>query len=111
MCRWARKGATAQSNSQGPQPPTTAQELPAWDAQRTSAQTWEARNDLTVATRQSLQIVDEAVINYDLIEAPIVSIVEAEQRDGPGVFWQASLYLFPLIECLLCICAFSSGGA
>ena len=69
----------------------TVQESPAWDVQHTSTQSWEARNDLSEVTRQSLQTVDEAIINYDLVEALIASVVEAEQRDGPGVFWQARL--------------------
>lgn len=89
--RWAKKGLSSMPDHQGSQPRMTAQESPAWDAQHTSPQTWESRHDLSTSTQQSLQIVDEAVINYDLIEALIASIVQAEQRDGPGVFWQARI--------------------
>ncbi|KAK9848234.1 hypothetical protein WJX84_008694, partial [Apatococcus fuscideae] len=86
--RWAKKGGTSKHVGQDPQAPMMAQELPAWDAQRFSTPTWEGRNDLSEATRQSLQVVDEAIINFDLIEALIASIVETEQQDGPGAFWQ-----------------------
>lgn len=90
--RWAKKGASSKPDSQGSQLLMTAQESMTWDTEHTSLRTWEGRNDLSTSTRQSLQTVDEAVINYDLIEALIASIVEAEQRDGPGVFWQARLH-------------------
>ncbi|KAK9867126.1 hypothetical protein WJX84_000721, partial [Apatococcus fuscideae] len=86
--RWARKAGINRPESRTAQSARKAQELPAWDAQPSTTQAWEDRTDLSPQTQQSLQIVDEGVINYDLIEALIACIVNLESRDGPHVFWQ-----------------------
>ncbi len=86
LCRWAKKGGPDKSGHKGPQ---AAQELQAWDAEPARATSWQARTDLKPQTIQSLQTVDESIINYDLIEALIAQIVDTEQHDGPQAFWQA----------------------
>ena len=72
-CRWARKGTAGSSKEPSDKP----------SAGLTSC--WE---DLSCAysrtTLKSLELVDETLVNYDLLEALVVHIVDVEAAQGPG---------------------------
>ena len=72
-CRWARKGTAGSSKEPSDKPAAG------------STSCWE---DLSCAysrtTLKSLELVDETLVNYDLLEALVVHIVDVEAAHGPG---------------------------
>ena len=72
-CRWARKG----TGSSGKEP-----------SDKPSAGLSNSWEDISCAysqtTLKSLELVDESLLNYDLLEALVVHIVDMEAAHGAG---------------------------
>lgn len=60
-----------------------AQDAPAW-----APGVQGAVREYSEATRRSLAIVDESVLNFDLLEALVAHIVAAEAAHGPDAMLQ-----------------------
>ena len=98
-CRWAKKdsGSSNASTSEALQLPATG--APAsWDQQGNPAAPEE---QWSLQTRQALAVVDEAVLNFDLIEALVCHIVEVEAACGPGAMLQVNTVLCQAVMCHL----------
>lgn len=96
-CRWAKKetGSSNASTSEALQLPAAS--APAsWDQQGSPAAPEE---QWSLQTRQALAVVDEAVLNFDLIEALVCHIVEVEAAHGPGAMLEVNAIL-----CLALVC-------
>ena len=74
--RWARKGL-----GQDKEPSGTALSGVTNDWEDTSAA-------YSPVTLKSLDLVDENLLNYDLLEALVVHVVETQSRYGPGALLQ-----------------------
>ena len=74
LCRWASRRATRDAASkQTPSRPSAFED--SWE---------EAETSYSPATMKSLEVVDEEVLNYDLLEALVVHIVQTEAVLGQG---------------------------
>lgn len=68
-CRWARKGTSSTGK----------------EACVDVARSWEETSSAySPSTLKSLELVDENQVNYDLVEALVVHIVDTESAQGPG---------------------------
>ena len=76
--RWARKGLGPDKEPSG-----SATSGVSNDWEETSA----AYSPITL---KSLDLVDENLLNYDLLEALVVHVVETQSRYGPGALLQVS---------------------
>ncbi len=80
LCRWARKGtsSTGKEGSVG------------------VASSWEDTSSAySPSTLKSLELVDENQVNYDLLEALVVHIVDTESAQGPGAFLRVCCLVIP----------------
>ena len=76
--RWAQKGTAGTQPSRLPPPDV----MSSWE---------ETSCTYSHATMKSLELVDEDLVNYDLLEALVVHIVETESAQGPGSLLRVSL--------------------
>lgn len=68
-CRWARRGTSSTGK----------------EASVGVASSWEETSSAySPSTLRSLELVDENQVNYDLLEALVVHIVDTESAHGPG---------------------------
>ena len=75
-CRWARRGLGRDTQ-------------PAGRASSGISDDWEmSRSDYSPLTLKSLELVDEDLLNYDLLEALVAHIVETQTRYGPDALLQ-----------------------
>lgn len=92
-CRWARKSTAGSSKELSDKPAAG------------STSCWE---DLSCAysrtTLKSLELVDETLVNYDLLEALVVHIVDVEAAHGPGALLRVT-QLVTTIPLLLVCCS------
>lgn len=85
--RWARRGL-----GQDKEPAVTGNLVVSNDWEEASA----AYSPLTI---KSLDLVDENLLNYDLVEALVVHIVEMQSRHGPNAFLQVCAALATAVNC------------
>ncbi len=79
-CRWARKGTSGTSK----------------EASVGVASSWEETSSAySPSTLKSLELVDENQVNYDLLEALVVHIVDTESAQGPGALLRVCCFVLP----------------
>lgn len=90
--RWARKGL-----GQDKEPSAKASSGVNNDWEEASAA-------YSPVTLKSLDLVDEDMLNYDLLEALVVHVVETQARYGPGALLQVSCAVFGMnfVSCNSC---------
>lgn len=100
--RWARKGLGQDKEPSGNGTPGVNND---WE---------EASAAYSPVTLKSLDLVDENLLNYDLLEALVVHVVETQSRYGPGALLQvtslpwATVFICNLLQLP---CAVSRPGA
>lgn len=91
--RWARRGLGQDKE-------------PAGNGNLDVSNDWEeASAAYSPLTLKSLDLVDENLLNYDLVEALVVHIVQMQSRHGPNAFLQVRVSSATAVK-LLCECAF-----
>lgn len=79
-CRWARKGTSSTGKE------ACVDVVVSWE---------ETSSAYSPSTLKSLELVDEDQVNYDLLEALVVHIVDIESAQGPGALLRVCCLVLP----------------